>query len=78
MKWDRFIGELSYRMYLVWALRIDVTGPFVRYFNITSENVIGLISYSFIIGMSILIHLFVERPFEKVRARFRTQKKQTT
>jgi peptidoglycan/LPS O-acetylase OafA/YrhL len=77
MKWDRFIGELSYPMYLVWALRIDMTGPFVRYFDITSENVIGFISYSFIIGMSILIHLFVERPFEKIRARFRTQKKQT-
>jgi peptidoglycan/LPS O-acetylase OafA/YrhL len=75
-KWDRFIGELSYPMYLVWALRIDVVGPFARFFNLTSESAIGVVSYGWIIIMSILIHLYVERPFEKIRARFRSKNKQ--
>ena len=76
-KVDRFIGELSYPMYLVWALRIDVVGPIVRFFEITSENGIGVVSYGYIILMSVLIHLFVERPFEKIRAGFRSHKKLT-
>jgi peptidoglycan/LPS O-acetylase OafA/YrhL len=63
-------------MYLVWALRIDVAGPIVRFFNLTSESAIGVVSYGCIIFMSILIHLYVERPFEKIRARFRSKNKQ--
>jgi peptidoglycan/LPS O-acetylase OafA/YrhL len=72
-KWDRFIGELSYPMYLVWALRIDVTGPIFNFFDVTSENIKGFISYALIILMAIAIHLVVERPFEKLRARFRAK-----
>jgi hypothetical protein len=34
------------------------------------------VSYGWIIIMSILIHLYVERPFEKIRARFRSKNKQ--
>lgn len=75
-KWDRFIGELSYPMYLVWALRIDVVGPVVRFFNLTSESSIGIVSYGYIVLLSILIHLLVERPFEKIRARFRSKNQQ--
>ncbi len=71
-----FKKGLSYPMYLVWALRIDVVGPFVRFFNLTNESAIGVVSYGWIIAMSILIHLYVERPFEKIRARFRSKNKQ--
>jgi peptidoglycan/LPS O-acetylase OafA/YrhL len=63
-------------MYLVWALRIDVVGPVVRFFNLTSESAIGIVSYGYIVLLSILIHLLVERPFEKIRARFRSKNKQ--
>ena len=75
-KWDRFIGELSYPMYLVWALRIDVVGPIIKFFDLTSENIVGVVTYGYIILMSVLIHLFVERPFEKIRAHFRSKNKQ--
>jgi peptidoglycan/LPS O-acetylase OafA/YrhL len=75
-KWDRFIGELSYPMYLVWALRIDLVGPIVKFLNLTSENAIGVVTYAYIILMSVLIHVFVERPFEKIRSRFRSKNKQ--
>jgi peptidoglycan/LPS O-acetylase OafA/YrhL len=75
-KWDRFIGELSYPMYLVWALRIDVVGPIINFLNLTSENAVGVVTYGYIILMSVLIHLFVERPFEKIRSRFRFKNKQ--
>lgn len=77
-KWDRFLGELSYPMYLVWALRIDVVGPIIRLFNLTSESAIGVVTYGYIILMSILIHLCVERPFEKLRARFRGKSRQAS
>ena len=63
-------------MYLVWALRIDVVGPVVKFFNLTSESAIGVVSYGYIILMSVLIHLFVEKPFEKIRARFRSRNRQ--
>jgi peptidoglycan/LPS O-acetylase OafA/YrhL len=71
-----FKGELSYPMYLVWALRIDVVGPVVKFLNLTSESAIGVVSYGYIILMSVLIHLFVEKPFEKIRARFRSRNRQ--
>ena len=63
-------------MYLVWALRIDVVGPIIKFFDLTSENIVGVVTYGYIILMSVLIHLFVERPFEKIRAHFRSKNKQ--
>ena len=73
-KVDRFIGELSYPIYLIWGLRIDFTKMICDTFQITNENVKGLIFYSSILLLAITIHIFVERPVEKIRAHFRTRK----
>jgi peptidoglycan/LPS O-acetylase OafA/YrhL len=70
-RFDKFIGELSYPVYLIWGLRVDVTKYICDFFHITSENVKGIIFYTFILLASIAIHLFIEKPVEKIRTRFR-------
>ena len=73
-KIDRFIGELSYPIYLIWGLRIDITKIICDAFQITNENVKGLIFYGSILVLAIAIHVLVEKPVEKIRAHFRARK----
>jgi peptidoglycan/LPS O-acetylase OafA/YrhL len=47
--------------------------PFATFFDASSEKAVGVISYSYIILMAVLIHPVIERPFEKIRARFRSK-----
>jgi hypothetical protein len=56
--------------------RFAAIKPIIKFFDLTSENVVGVVTYGYIILMSVLIHLFVERPFEKIRAHFRSKNKQ--
>ena len=77
-KIDRFIGELSYPIYLIWGLRIDVTKIITDYFHITNENIKGLIFYGFILIAAIVIHLLIEKPIEKIRVHFRTRQLRST
>jgi len=76
--WDKFIGELSYPIYLLWGLRIDVSKYITDYFHITSENVRGIIFYSFILLAAITIHILVEKPVERIRTHFRKRGSQAT
>ena len=77
-KIDRFIGELSYPIYLIWGLRIDITKIICDAFQITNENVKGLIFYGSILLLAIAIHVLVEKPVEKIRAHFRARKSTST
>ena len=77
-KIDRFIGELSYPIYLIWGLRIDITKIICDAFQISNENVKGVIFYGSILVLAIAIHVLVEKPVEKIRAHFRARKSTRT
>jgi peptidoglycan/LPS O-acetylase OafA/YrhL len=72
-KFDRFIGELSYPIYLLWTIRISPVDAIIQHLQISSENTKGLIFYSFLLISAILIHLMIEKPFEKIRNKFRNK-----
>lgn len=72
-KFDRFIGELSYPVYLLWTIRISPVDAIIQYFQISSESAKGLIFYGFILISAIIIHLAIEKPVESIREKFRAK-----
>jgi len=70
-KFDQFIGNLSYPIYLLWGLRIDLTPKIMSWIGSQNPDIEGLVRYSSIIIMAIAIYLMIEKPMEKIRGRFR-------
>ena len=70
-RWDQFIGNLSYPIYLLWGLRIDVTSKIMLLLGVQNHTVEGIVRYSSIIVMAILMYLLVEKPMEHIRDRFK-------
>lgn len=70
-KFDQFIGNLSYPIYLLWGLRIDFTPKIMSWIGSQNPDIEGLVRYSSIIIMAIAIYLMIEKPMEKIRGRFR-------
>jgi peptidoglycan/LPS O-acetylase OafA/YrhL len=70
-KFDQFIGNLSYPIYLLWGLRIDLTSKIMSWIGSQNPDIEGLVRYSSIIIMAIAIYLMIEKPMEKIRGRFR-------
>jgi peptidoglycan/LPS O-acetylase OafA/YrhL len=74
---DRFIGELSYPIYMVHMLIISVTNPIFH-------KLLGLkvapswIFLTLSIIASVLIYFYIEKPFNQYRKRFATPEKAIT
>lgn len=82
-KWDKWIGDLSYPIYISHILVITVSSFFISKI-VPTENLVvmgksvsldkitlGLSAVIFSIGLSILLNKFVGKPIETLRNRFR-------
>ena len=69
-KLDQFIGNLSYPIYMLWGLRIDITPKIMSWIGSQNTDIEGLVRYSSITLMAILIYLIIEKPMERIRTRF--------
>lgn len=69
---DRFIGNLSYPLYLVHMLVIQVVTNFFSFMDLDSSMSFTVLSilFSFIVSLGILF--IVEIPFDKFRTRFKS------
>lgn len=70
-KFDQFIGNLSYPIYLLWGLRIDITPKIMSWIGSQNPDIEGLVRYSSITIMAIAIYLMIEKPMEHIRDRFK-------
>jgi len=67
IKWDHYIGEISYPLYLVHGLIIGAISPFLRSFSPSIKTVLILFAT---ILISIGIYVFVDRPIDRFRHKF--------
>jgi peptidoglycan/LPS O-acetylase OafA/YrhL len=70
-KFDQFIGNLSYPIYLLWGLRIDLTPKIMSWIGSQNPDIEGLVRYSLVTIMAIAIYLIIEKPIERIRDRFK-------
>ena len=70
-KLDQFIGNLSYPIYLLWGLRIDVTSKVMTIIGIQNNTLEGLVRYSSIIILAMAMYFLIEKPMEHIRDRFK-------
>jgi peptidoglycan/LPS O-acetylase OafA/YrhL len=70
-KFDQFIGNLSYPIYLLWGLRIDITPKIMSLLNSQNQDIEGLVRYSSITIMAVAIYFLIEKPMERIRDRFK-------
>ena len=70
-KIDRFIGNLSYPIYLIWGLKLDLTPRIMAALGTQNQDIEGIIRYLLIVILAILIYLFIEKPLEPLRNRFK-------
>lgn len=68
---DQFIGNLSYPIYLLWGLRIDITPKIMAFLHTQNQDIEGLVRYSTIVIMAVIMYFLIEKPIEKIRQRFK-------
>ena len=68
---DQFIGNLSYPIYLLWGLRIDITPKIMALFQTQNQDIEGLVRYSIIIIMAVMMYFLIEKPMERIRDKFK-------
>jgi len=73
-KIDNFIGNLSYPIYLLWGLKISPVPFIIKLLGTNNPKIEGLVFYLWLILLAIIMHVLIEMPMEKIRARFRMNK----
>ena len=70
-RWDRWIGDLSYPIYIFHTLVILIVGTFLGRMGITDKVIVSTTAVAFSIGFSIVLNNYVGGPVEALRGRFR-------
>ena len=70
-KWDRWIGELSFPIYICHVLVIDLLSTGLAKFDIDNKISLGLIAVPVSIAFAVILNLFVSRPVELIRGKIR-------
>ncbi len=69
--WDKWVGDLSYPIYICHMLVIYVTGFFMGKLGIENNIVISLTVVALSICFSIALNAYIGKPVEALRSRFR-------
>lgn len=77
-KLDQFMDNLSYPIYMLWGLHIDLTPKIMSWIGSQNPDIEGLMRYSTITVMAIAIYLLIEKPMEHIRDRFKAINSQSS
>ena len=70
-QWDKWIGDLSYPIYICHMLVIFVVTFVLGRFGITDKVLVSAAVVVFTVGFSMTLNAFVGVPVESLRSRFR-------
>lgn len=70
-RWDKWIGDLSYPIYICHMLIIFIVTLVLGRFGITDKLLISAIVVAVTVGFSITLNTFIGGPVEALRGRFR-------
>lgn len=74
--WDSWIGNLSYPIYVGHMLVVWVVSYCFKFFHIDNVKVISLVCVAAAVVFAISLNRFIGEPFEKIRARIKTDRNQ--
>ena len=70
-RWDKWIGDLSYPIYICHMLIIFIVTPVLDWFDITDRLLGSTAVVAATIGFSVMLNILVGRPIESLRSRVR-------
>ena len=73
-RWDKWIGDLSYPIYISHMLIIFIVTLALGWLGISNKLFISAAVVVLTVGLSIMLSIFVGGPVESLRGRFRTIK----
>jgi len=72
-KWDRYIGDLSYPIYIGHMLIITVVSSIVGNFQIHNREVFSLICVFLSVLSAVFLNKYIGIPIENIKNSFRTK-----